>query len=102
MEEPLQISTNISTHSVDQVLPVMEFDIGRPVTDLNLNLDYINFELDIREVLQTARTIETQKNTWDGRKYLVRINLYKEAGSSESEGIVTFVPLEVKENRAAV
>ena len=78
---------------IDRILPVIETDIGRPVSDLKSTLNYKDLESDTREVLRTANPKEIEAMTSDGKKYLVRIALNKGSTDDDLESIVSFIPI---------
>jgi two-component system CheB/CheR fusion protein len=83
-------STNVATLFLDGDLQVRRFtpamtrivklipsDIGRPITDLVLSLDYPSLADDVRSVLRTLLARETQVHATDARWYMVRIMPYQ-------------------------
>jgi two-component system CheB/CheR fusion protein len=96
-------STDIATLFLDNTLAVRRFttqttsiikliagDTGRPITDINTDLDYPEMAADVREVLRTLVFIEKQVATRDGRWFLVRIMPYRTLENRIDGVVITF------------
>lgn len=83
-------STDIAILFLDSVLKIRRFtpqvakifklipgDLGRPITDVNMDLDYPGFTDDVREVLRTLVFRENPIPTHDGRWFSIRIMPYR-------------------------
>jgi len=88
--ENLLNSTEIVTVFLDNQLQVRRFttganrlfklipgDVGRPLTDIVLNLDYPQLYDHVQDVLRKLISVENQVSSLDGRWYLVRIMPYR-------------------------
>lgn len=65
------------TPQVAKVFKLIPSDAGRPITDVNMDLEYPGFTDDIYEVLRTLVFREGQIPTRDGRWFLIRIMPYR-------------------------
>jgi two-component system CheB/CheR fusion protein len=101
-------STNIATLFLDNELNVRRFtplvakiiklipgDVGRPVTDLVSNLDYLTLADDVREVLQTLAAIEKPVVARDGRWFNVHIMPYRTLDDRIDGVVITFTDITV-------
>ena len=97
-------STSIATLFLDARLQVRRFtpaitaivklipgDVGRPITDLVLALDYPALASDIREVLQTLIFREVQVRASDDRWFTVRIMPYQGHDQRIDGVVITFL-----------
>lgn len=97
-------STSIATLFLDAKLQVRRFtpamtsivklipgDVGRPITDLVLSLDYPALAADVREVLQTLIFRETQVRASDDRWVTVRIMPYQGHDQRIDGVVITFL-----------
>jgi two-component system CheB/CheR fusion protein len=78
------------TPPATKIASLIQGDIGRPVTDITLSLQYGNLVKDVKEVLQTLMFKETQVQTKDGKWYLMRINPYRTAENVIDGVVITF------------
>jgi two-component system CheB/CheR fusion protein len=103
-------STDIATLFLDNDLNVRRFttptariiklipsDMGRPITDITSDLQYLDLVDDAREVLQTLIYKEKQVGTRDGRWFSVRIMPYRTLDNVIDGLVITFT--EAKTNR---
>lgn len=65
------------TNQTASVIKLIPSDVGRPVTDLVIELDYPNLASDARDVLHSLVFKETQVSAKDGRWFTVRILPYR-------------------------
>ena len=99
-------SIEIATIFLDQALRVKRFtprarnvarlidtDIGRPLADLALLLDYPDLLPDAESVLRSLRPLAKQAATPDGSWYDVRIQPYRTARNAIEGLVVTFVDI---------
>jgi two-component system CheB/CheR fusion protein len=97
-------STSIATLFLDARLQVRRFtpaitaivklipgDVGRPITDLVLALDYPALASDVREVLQTLIFREVQVRASDDRWFTVRIMPYQGHDQRIDGVVITFL-----------
>ncbi|PKL40193.1 MAG: chemotaxis protein CheB [Candidatus Riflebacteria bacterium HGW-Riflebacteria-1] len=65
------------TPQVAKIFKLIPGDVGRPITDVNMDLDYPGFTDDVREVLRTLIFRENPIPTRDNRWFLIRIMPYR-------------------------
>jgi len=65
------------TPQVAKIFKLIPGDVGRPITDVNMDLDYPGFTDDVREVLRTLVFRENPIPTRDGRWFSIRIMPYR-------------------------
>jgi two-component system CheB/CheR fusion protein len=75
------------TEPIRSIISLQSSDIGRPVTDLKVNLKDERFQADVREVLDTLQMQGKQVQTADGRWYAMRILPYR-TRENRIEGVV--------------
>ena len=78
------------TTATAKIIKLIPADIGRPITDIASDLDYINLADDAREVLRTLIFKETQAATRDGRAFSVRIMPYRTLENVIDGVVITF------------
>jgi two-component system CheB/CheR fusion protein len=78
------------TPPATKIASLIQSDIGRPVTDIMLNLRYRDLVKDAKEVLQTLVSREAQVQAEDGKWYLMRINPYRTAEDVIDGVVITF------------
>jgi len=99
-------SIEIATIFLDQALRVKRFtprarnvarlidaDVGRPLADLAMLLDYPDLLTDADNVLRTLRPLAKQASAPDGSCYDVRIQPYRTARNAIEGLVVTFVDI---------
>jgi len=97
-------STDIATLFLDRHLHVRRFterarrlislrdtDIGRPLGELTLRLDYPDLEDDVREMLRTLMPCEREERSRDGAWYVARILPYRTQDEVIDGAVLTFV-----------
>jgi PAS domain-containing protein len=97
-------STSIATLFLDAKLQVRRFtpamtsivklipgDVGRPITDLVLSLEYPALAADVRDVLQTLIFREVQVRASDNRWFTVRIMPYQGHDQRIDGVVITFL-----------
>ena len=65
------------TPQVAKIFKLIPGDVGRPITDVNMDLEYPGFTDDVREVLRTLVFRENPIPTRDDRWYSIRIMPYR-------------------------
>ncbi|MDI6876031.1 MAG: CheR family methyltransferase [Methanomicrobiales archaeon] len=75
------------TEPIRSIINLQPSDIGRPVTDLKVNIRNERFQADVREVLDTLQMRAKQVQTGDGRWYTMRILPYR-TGENRIEGVI--------------
>jgi len=99
-------STEIATVFLDEKLHVRRFtrhaarlfkligsDVGRPLSDINTDLDYPELQNDAREVLRTLSFSEKQVPTRDGRWFTVRIMPYRTQENIVNGVVITMIDI---------
>ncbi|HKX29835.1 MAG TPA: CheR family methyltransferase [Blastocatellia bacterium] len=99
-------STMIPAIFVDRALRVRRFtprtldlfnfiptDLGRPLQDLAIRLEYDRLIQDTAEVMETLRTSEREIRSADGRWYIARIMPYQTAGRRIGGATLTFIDI---------
>ncbi len=102
----LLAGTGVGTVFVDEYLTIQRFtpaatkvinlipsDVGRPVSDIVANLDYVHLVEDTRAVLDTLIPREVDVRTPDGRWYLMRILPYRTTQNVIEGAVLTFVDI---------
>ena len=80
--------------TIQDILPVINTDIGRPVTDLQLRLDYHSLKSDVQEVFRSSRTKERLVTGTGGKPYMVRIAKNDNSPNLAIGGTLSFISLE--------
>ncbi len=75
------------TPPMQKLISVLPSDIGRPLSDIRLQLSIDNLEPLLRQVLDTLGTHESEVKDRDGRWYLLRIRPYR-TSDNRIEGLV--------------
>jgi len=104
-------STDIATLFLDNALLVRRFttqtakiiklipgDVGRPITDIVITLDYPALAEDAQQVLKTLVFIEKQVSARDGRWFTVRIMPYSTLENRIDGVVITFADITVAKN----
>jgi two-component system CheB/CheR fusion protein len=99
-------STDIATLFLDRDLLVRRFtprtthfiklipgDVGRPITDLVLDLDYSTLASDVRNVLRSLDSTEKSATASDGRWFTVRIMPYRTMDDRIDGVVITFADI---------
>jgi chemotaxis methyl-accepting protein methylase len=81
------------TPAMLNVLNLVETDIGRPVGDFSLKLDYPDMEKDIEEVLRALALKERVVKHRDGLWYLARILPYRTTDNSIDGVVIAFIDI---------
>ncbi|WP_415791003.1 PAS domain-containing protein [Deinococcus saxicola] len=83
------------TPRITRVINLMTVDLGRPITDISVNLRYEDLTRDISQVLENLETLETQVQTHGGQWYLMRISPYRTADNFIDGVVVAFTNVDV-------
>lgn len=73
-----------------KIASLIQSDIGRPITDIMLNIQYKNLIQDVKEVLQTLVFKEAQVQSENGSWYLMRIIPYRTSENVIKGVVITF------------
>lgn len=75
------------TSHTQRLMNIRPSDVGRPITDIRLNLNLDNLEPVLQEVLETLGTREMEVQDRDGRWHLLRVRPYR-TSDNKIEGVV--------------
>jgi two-component system CheB/CheR fusion protein len=89
------------TDKVSRVVKMIPGDVGRPLSDLATDLDYLGLYDDAREVMRTLAFCEKEIATRDGRWFLVRIMPYRTSDDVIDGLVLTFIDVTVSKNLEA-
>ena len=81
------------TPSATEVINIIPSDIGRPIGDISMKLDYPELAADAGEVLKRLASRERTVMRQDGRSYLVRVVPYRNADNMIDGVVLTFVDI---------
>jgi two-component system CheB/CheR fusion protein len=81
------------TPAMKSIFKIMDSDIGRPLMDLGHHLEKAFLQDWMEKVRQSARSMETQVSSLDGRWYLLRIVPYSIGPRTFSGVLLTFVDI---------
>jgi two-component system CheB/CheR fusion protein len=81
------------TPAVREIMQLRERDLGRPVADMAMDLQYGDLERDARRVLENLNTVTTEARTGEGAWYQVRINPYRTRKDVIDGVVITFNPI---------
>jgi two-component system, chemotaxis family, CheB/CheR fusion protein len=79
------------TSSAPPVVNLIPTDVGRPLSDIVVNLEYDSLTDDAQEVLQTLVPKEREVRTKTGTWYLVRVRPYRTVRNVINGLVITFV-----------
>ena len=89
------------TDRTTSVVSLRESDLGRPLSDLTMNLQYPDLYKDAHETLETLRPSEKQISTSDGRWFSVRIMPYRRIDNRIDGVVVTLFDITTTKNLEA-
>jgi two-component system, chemotaxis family, CheB/CheR fusion protein len=78
------------TPQTETIMSLLPGDIGRPIHDIAMRLDYEDLLIDSREVLDTLNTINKEVQTKDGRWYRLKIFPYRTVENVIDGVVMTF------------
>ncbi|HEY5951427.1 MAG TPA: chemotaxis protein CheB [Kofleriaceae bacterium] len=78
------------TTATSKIIKLIAADVGRPITDIASELDYVSLAEDAREVLRTLMYKEHQAEARDGRAFSVRIMPYRTVENVIDGIVITF------------
>ncbi len=84
------------TPSVAQIMSLIPTDIGRPITDIAMNLRYDGIIKNSREVLANLVRFETQVQTNDNHWYIMRILPYRTIDNRIDGVVFTFTDISLE------
>ena len=83
------------TDRASKIINLRESDIGRPLSDLTMSLQYASLHEDVHETVRTLKFSEKQILTSDGRWFSVRIMPYRRLDNVIDGAVITFVDITV-------
>lgn len=87
------LCVRLFTAGSNRVFKLIPGDVGRPITDIALELAYPALADDAREVLRTLAVHEQQAGARDGRWFLVRIMPYRTLENMIDGVVITFADI---------
>jgi two-component system CheB/CheR fusion protein len=89
------------TPMAEKILSVIPSDVGRPLTDINLNIDVANLAQLILQVSSTLAPVELEVRDRQGHWYSLRIRPYKTSDDRIDGSVLTLVDIdEIKRLRS--
>jgi two-component system CheB/CheR fusion protein len=82
------------TPAAEKLLKLIQTDVGRPIGDLKINLDYSDLESLITEVIDTGNVKEREAQDGDGRWYSLRVRPYKTHDNKIDGAVVVFLDID--------
>ncbi len=79
------------TPAITQIIKLIPSDIGRPVSDISLNLMYDDLEIDLRNVMDTLILKEVQVQAKNKHWYVLRMMPYLTAANVIDGVVITFM-----------
>ncbi|MDD5093456.1 MAG: chemotaxis protein CheB [Dehalococcoidia bacterium] len=78
------------TPAAGNILPLIQTDIGRPISHITSNLQYEHLVENVQHVIKTLAFKETEVATKDGRWYFMRITPYRTVTNVIAGVVITF------------
>jgi two-component system CheB/CheR fusion protein len=88
-----QLNIRSFTPATTKILKLIQSDIGRPVSDIVLDLEYTNLVQDAKQVLDTLAPKEFDVRARNGTWYSVRIAPYRTTENVIEGVVITFVDI---------
>ena len=82
------------TPAAEKLLNLIQTDVGRPIGDLKLNLDYPDLESLIAEVIDTVSVKEREARDGAGRWYSLRVRPYKTLDNKIDGAVVALLDID--------
>ena len=73
------LRVNLFSPRAAGIFRLVQSDVGRPLSDLNSQLDYKDLQKDAEHVLESLQAIEREVRSSDGRTFLMQITPYRTA-----------------------
>lgn len=90
------------TPSIENLINIMDGDVGRPIHHLSHNLKYSRLIENIQQVNNSSDEIEQEVETHDGKFYLMRILPYLKHNGNKDGVVVSFVDVTTLKNLSNV
>jgi two-component system CheB/CheR fusion protein len=78
------------TPSITQIIPLVQTDVGRPISHLTTRLRYEHLVADVKEVLARLAAKEVEVESDDGQWYLLRIIPYRTLDNFIGGAVLSF------------
>ncbi len=82
------------TPQASSIVSIMPSDVGRPITDLNLRVEFAELKRRVLEVLDSREPSETEVRDLDGRWLSMRIRPYVTTGGATDGVVVAFIDID--------
>ncbi len=82
------------TQATERTLSLAASDIGRPIGQLHLGVEFPDLEAMVREAIETPAPVEREVQAGDGRSYSVRVRPYRAAGNRIEGAVVSFIDID--------
>jgi len=82
------------TQATERALSLTASDIGRPIGQLRLGVEFPDLEAMVREAIETPAPVEREVQAGDGRSYSVRVRPYRAAGDRIEGAVVSFIDID--------
>jgi two-component system CheB/CheR fusion protein len=82
------------TPAAEKLFNLIAGDIGRPITDIKLNLELPNFTQLLAEVIETVAVKELEVQDRQGRWYLLRIRPYRTMDNTIDGAVIVLVDID--------
>jgi len=86
------------TPAVADIISLIQTDMGRPVSDIALKLEYRELAQDANDVLRTLASREKEVRGDNGRSYLMRIMPYRTVKNVIDGVVITFIDITEQKN----
>jgi two-component system CheB/CheR fusion protein len=88
-----QLQIRRFTPQASKVIKLIDSDVGRPIGDLVLNVDYTSLVADAQDVLRTLVPKEVDMSTPEGQWYLMRMMPYRTMDNVIDGLVITFIDI---------
>ncbi len=96
-----QLNVRRFTTHISHLFKLISSDVGRPLSDISTNLDYIELEDDVKKVLKSLVFIEKDITASEERWFKVRIMPYRTQGNVIDGVVITFIDISKAKNLEA-
>ncbi len=96
-----QLNVRRFTAHISHIFKLISSDVGRPLSDIATNLDYIELEDDVKKVLKSLVFIEKDITASEERWFKVRIMPYRTQENVIDGVVITFIDISKAKNLEA-
>ncbi|BAL23973.1 chemotaxis protein CheB [Azoarcus sp. KH32C] len=82
------------TPLAEKHLNLISTDVGRPISDINLNIQIPNLRKVLENVIETVNIREIEGQAHDGRWYSIRIRPYKTVDNKIEGAVIAFIDID--------